>query len=204
MSFYYEAAKAGLSIYSALQASKGQENANESQQVFNAAEAQKQRDFEERMATTRYQYTRRDLEAAGYNPLLALNMNPPVPSGASASANPQSTTGESSKILASTASELSNISLQGAQRRHAAAQAVSAEAAARIQKQDADIATSKWGKRLTAFRFGLDKTGAGKAAANVLGFVGAGRFIPKGGSIHFGNQSSGFYGRSKRKRGGVY
>jgi len=203
MSYYYEAAKAGLSIYSALQASKGQEDANESQQVFNAAEAQKQRDFEERMATTRYQYTRRDLEAAGYNPLLALNMNPPVPSGASASANPQSTTGESSKILASTASDLSSISLQAAQRRHAAAQATSAEAAARIQKQDADIATSKWGKRLSAYRFALDKTGAGKVAGAVAGFFGAKNLASKG-SITFGNQSSGFYGRSKRKRGGAY
>lgn len=193
----------GARIYSAFQASKGQKDANESQQVFNASEAQKQRDFEERMATTRYQYTRRDLEAAGYNPLLAMNMNPPVPSGASASANPQSTTGESSKILASTAKDVSGISVNQAQKALIAAQTSSAVSAARMHKQDADIATSKWGKRLSAYRFALDKTGVGKVAGAVAGFFGAKKFL-RNGSISFGNQSSGFYGRSNRKRGGEY
>jgi len=196
---YAELANAGLQIYSAYQASKGQKEANDSQQAFNAAEAQKQRDYEERMATTRYQYTRRDLEAAGYNPLLAMNLNPPVPSGASASANPQSTTAESSRIISNSAKSIAETSLTGALRAKAAAESASASAAARIAQQHADIATSPLGKKLAAYRYFLDTTGAGKAASNLLNVFGVGKFF-KGakGSIQFGNMKQGFYGSYDR------
>lgn len=108
-----ELALGAYQAYSASQAArdaeKGQAAANDKQMAFNADEAYKQRTWEENMAKTKYQWTRKDLEAAGYNPLMALGVNPSVPSGASASATPQSTTRESSAIRAQSALNAASI-----------------------------------------------------------------------------------------------
>lgn len=54
--------------------------------AFNAAEAQKNRDFQERMSRNAYRYAVEDLQAAGLNPVLAaLNGGAATPSGSSAS-----------------------------------------------------------------------------------------------------------------------
>lgn len=110
---------AGLQAFNAYSASKsaekGQSDANQAQMSFNAQEAEKQRAWEERMFSTRYQTTRKDLETAGYNPIMALGVNPGVPSGASASSTPQSTTRESSQIRAEAASRISQSALNAAQ-----------------------------------------------------------------------------------------
>lgn len=55
---------------------------------FNAGEAQKNRDFQERMSNTAYQRAIQDMKLAGINPLLAVNQGgASTPSGSSASSS---------------------------------------------------------------------------------------------------------------------
>lgn len=102
---------AGASIFSALSAKRGQDQANRDQMEFNASEAQKQRDFEERMSGTAFQRARRDLENAGYNPLLAFGHPASTPSGSAASISPRSSTEKSSEIFSTTARQMADLNL---------------------------------------------------------------------------------------------
>lgn len=104
---WVQAALAGAQLasqfFSGQQASEGQSSANTAEMAFNASEAQKQRDWEERMFGSRYQITRKDLETAGYNPLVAMGLNPGTPSGAAASAHPKSEKTESAAMMSTSA-----------------------------------------------------------------------------------------------------
>lgn len=66
------------------------------EQAFNASEAQKQREFAERMRDTSYQAAIKDLQAAGLNPYLAYSQGgAAVPTGYSASSHASGYSGSS-------------------------------------------------------------------------------------------------------------
>lgn len=68
------------------------------QNIFNSAEAQKSRDFQERMSNTAYQRAVADMQKAGINPILAFQQGgSSAPSGASASSGSGSASGSNFK-----------------------------------------------------------------------------------------------------------
>lgn len=66
---------------------------------FNEHEAQKNRDFQERMSNTAYQRAKLDMEKAGLNPILAFRQGgSSTPSGSSAQSN-ASGTGQGTDVV---------------------------------------------------------------------------------------------------------
>lgn len=75
-----------LSAIGGLRAEKKTDERQEKTMAFNAEQAQKQMQFQERMSSTAYQRAMADMKAAGLNPILAYSKGgASAPSGASAS-----------------------------------------------------------------------------------------------------------------------
>lgn len=85
----------------------------ERESAFNAAEAQKQRDFEERMATTEYQRAVEDMKKAGINPILAYsqggNSTPSTNAASSSGGSSSSSKGSVSSGLSDLAQLLGKV-----------------------------------------------------------------------------------------------
>lgn len=62
----------GAALVGGILGNSAQKSMQEDQQSFNSEEAEKNRRWQEQMSSTAYQRQKKDLESAGYNPMLAL------------------------------------------------------------------------------------------------------------------------------------
>lgn len=103
---------AGVGLYSARSARKGQESAN----ATNSALFEKQLAFQRETLQNRHQWEVEDLKKAGLNPILSAGGNPPAPA-APAAPTMQNTKAQSAAITAGIAKLMSEVKLNEAKTR---------------------------------------------------------------------------------------
>jgi hypothetical protein len=99
----------GASLLGGLLTNEAQAAQAAGAQSFSAEQAQKQMDFQERMRSTQYQTTVKDLIAAGLNPMLAYSQGGAGTPSGSAAVGQQATLRNPAEALASSAAQLGNI-----------------------------------------------------------------------------------------------
>ena len=156
----------GASLLGSRSSASGQSDAN----VTNISEAQRNRDFQERMSSTAHQREVKDLKAAGLNPVLSAIKGGGASTPSGSTARVESTKkgrGELAQKASSVGVKLyEELMLLKAQRELVKQQGNTARANARIATVHADIDTSPVGKGL----IWADKTI--KPAAAVAGAAG--------------------------------
>lgn len=179
---------AGASLIGAKSEEKGQDRANQ----VNIDEAQKNRDFQERMSSTAHVREVKDLIAAGLNPILSSKYGgSSTPSGSSARVE-STKKGRGALALegASAASKIPVMKAQkgllGAQTALATAHASSAGSQARVDKQMADIQTDAYGRlAMKANVYGKPIGNIAKGIGTAVGIGVAGRAIKNIGKKKF-------------------
>lgn len=154
----------GGSLLGAGSSAKAQRDAN----AANERMVDKQMEFQERMSNTAFQRQRADLEAAGYNPLLAFPHGASTPMGAISEM--KSVAPNRGELFLNTAKNVVEMATSKALARKVNAEAESAKAQASIAKKEAAVYDrAPW---LAVLRAAMG-AGVGQVAGIATGAVGA-------------------------------
>lgn len=132
---------AGTSAYAAMQAYKGTQETN----AVNVAQAQLNRDFQERMSSTAYQRAVQDMKSAGLNPMLAYSQG-----GASSPSGSLAAPQQSARVAAVNAAASAAQAVQQVQKTQAETENVKADTSLKQQQTATEQERSYTQQQITA------------------------------------------------------